>query len=63
MDIEVYSSGRHNAFFARRTLAEFTKILRDAAKHGDERFLDTVAELFKLNGEKRKEESLGSSFF
>ncbi len=40
--------------FANQILAEPTKILRNAAEHDDERFLDTVAELFKLNGEKGK---------
>jgi glutamyl-tRNA reductase len=38
--------------FANQILAEPTKILRDAAEHDDERFLDAVAELFRLNGEK-----------
>ena len=38
--------------FAKQILAEPTKILRTAAEHDDERFLDTVAELFKLNGKK-----------
>lgn len=40
--------------FANQILAEPTKILRNAAEHDDERFLDTVAELFRLNGEKGK---------
>ncbi len=40
--------------FANQILAEPTKILRNAAEHDDERFLDTVAELFKLNGAKGK---------
>ncbi len=40
--------------FAKQILAEPTKILRNAAEHDDERFLDTVAELFKLNGVKGK---------
>lgn len=40
--------------FANQILAEPTKILRNAAEHDDERFLDAVAELFKLNGEKGK---------
>jgi glutamyl-tRNA reductase len=40
--------------FANQILAEPTKILRDAAEHDDERFLDAVAELFRLNGEKGK---------
>ena len=40
--------------FANQILAEPTKILRKAAEHDDERFLDTAAELFKLNGEKGK---------
>ena len=40
--------------FANQILAEPTKILRNAAEHDDERFLETVAELFKLNGTKKK---------
>ncbi|NJD52680.1 MAG: glutamyl-tRNA reductase [Candidatus Methanoperedens sp.] len=40
--------------FAKQILAEPTKILRNAAEHDDERFLDTVSELFKLNGKKVK---------
>ena len=40
--------------FAKQILAEPTKILRNAAEHDDERFLDTVAELFQLNGKKEK---------
>ena len=40
--------------FAKQILAEPTKILRNAAEHDDERFLDTVAELFQLNGKKGK---------
>lgn len=40
--------------FANQILAEPTKILRNAAEHDDERFLDAVAELFKLNGVKGK---------
>jgi len=40
--------------FANQILAEPTKILRNAAEHDDERFLDTVADLFKLNGAKGK---------
>ncbi len=40
--------------FANQILAEPTKILRNAAEHDDERFLDTVADLFKLNGAKEK---------
>ncbi|MCZ7392835.1 MAG: glutamyl-tRNA reductase [Candidatus Methanoperedens sp.] len=42
--------------FANQILAEPTKILRNAAEHDDERFLDTVAELFRLNGEKGRSE-------
>jgi len=38
--------------FAKQILAEPTKILRNAAEHDDERFLDTVAELFKLKEKK-----------
>lgn len=40
--------------FANQILAEPTKILRNAAEHDDERFLNTAAELFKLNGAKGK---------
>jgi glutamyl-tRNA reductase len=40
--------------FAKQILAEPTKILRNAAEHDDERFLDTVAELFKLKETKVK---------
>lgn len=40
--------------FANQILAEPTKILRNAAEHDDERFLETVAELFMLNGSKKK---------
>jgi glutamyl-tRNA reductase len=40
--------------FANQILAEPTKILRDAAEKDDELFLETVAELFKLNGAKGK---------
>jgi len=40
--------------FANQILAEPTKILRNAAEHDDERFLDTAAALFKLNGIKEK---------
>ncbi|MDO9098360.1 MAG: glutamyl-tRNA reductase, partial [Candidatus Methanoperedens sp.] len=40
--------------FANQILAEPTMILRNAAEHDDERFLEAVAELFKLNGEKGK---------
>ncbi len=43
--------------FANQILAEPTKILRSAAEHDDERFLDTVAELFKLNGSKGKKQA------
>ncbi|MCE8425147.1 MAG: glutamyl-tRNA reductase [Candidatus Methanoperedens sp.] len=35
--------------FAKQILAEPTKILRNAAEHDDERFLDAAADLFKLN--------------
>lgn len=35
--------------FSNQILAEPTKVLRSAAEHDDERFLDTVAELFNLN--------------
>lgn len=40
--------------FAKQILAEPTKILRNAAEHDDEQFLETVAELFRLNLLKQK---------
>jgi len=40
--------------FAKQILAEPTKILRNAAEHDDEKFLETVAELFKLKEAKLK---------
>jgi glutamyl-tRNA reductase len=40
--------------FAKQILAEPTKILRNAAEHDDERFLEAAAELFRLNGLKGK---------
>ncbi|MDO8724926.1 MAG: glutamyl-tRNA reductase [Candidatus Methanoperedens sp.] len=40
--------------FANQILAEPTKILRNAAEHDDERFLDAASDLFKLNGAKEK---------
>jgi glutamyl-tRNA reductase len=40
--------------FAKQILAEPTKILRNAAEHDDERFLEAASELFKLNGLKVK---------
>lgn len=43
--------------FANQILAEPTKILRSAAEHDNESFLDTVAELFKLNGAKEKKQA------
>jgi glutamyl-tRNA reductase len=43
--------------FANQILAEPTKTLRSAAEHDDEKFLDTVAELFKLNGAKQKKQA------
>ena len=42
--------------FANQILAEPTKILRSAAEHDDERFLETVSELFRLNGSKAKKQ-------
>lgn len=44
--------------FAKQILAEPTKILRNAAEHNDERFLEAAAELFKLNGLKGKNNGL-----
>lgn len=35
--------------FAKQILAEPTKILRKAAEHDDEKFMDTVSDLFNLN--------------
>ncbi len=52
IECEVLDDMTHS--FANQILAEPTKILRSAAEHDDERFLDTVAELFKLNGAKEK---------
>lgn len=44
--------------FAKQILAEPTKILRNAAEHDDEKFLDTVAELFRLNGVRGEKEKV-----
>jgi glutamyl-tRNA reductase len=52
IDREVLDDMTHS--FAKQILAEPTKILRNAAEHDNEIFLDTVAELFKLNGKKGK---------
>jgi len=52
VECEVLDDMTHS--FANQILAEPTKILRNAAEHDDELFLDTVAELFKLNGAKGK---------
>lgn len=52
IECEVLNDMTHS--FANQILAEPTKILRDAAEHDDELFLDTVAELFKLNGAREK---------
>lgn len=38
--------------FANQILAEPTKMIKNAAEQDDERFLETVTELFKLNGKK-----------
>jgi len=40
--------------FAKQILAEPTKSSEMRAEHDDERFLEAAAELFKLNGIKRK---------
>ncbi len=40
--------------FSNQILAEPTKVLRSAAEHDEKEFLDTVAELFNLNGKKEK---------
>ncbi len=50
IEYEVLNDMTHS--FANQILAEPTKILRNAAEHDDEHFLDTVAELFRLNGAK-----------
>jgi len=50
IETEVLNDLTHSV--ANKILAEPTKILRNAAEHDDEMFLDTVAELFKLNGNK-----------
>jgi glutamyl-tRNA reductase len=50
IEIEVLNDLTHSV--ANKILAEPTKILRNAAEHDDEMFLDTVAELFRLNGNK-----------
>jgi len=42
--------------FSNQILAEPTKVLRSAAEHDDDEFLETVAELFNLDGKKREEE-------
>lgn len=52
IDCDVLDDMTHS--FAKQILAEPTKILRCAAEHDDERFIDTVAELFKLNGAGKK---------
>lgn len=44
---------------ANKILAEPTKILRNAAEHDDEVFLDTVNELFGLNGGKKNNNKNG----
>ena len=54
IDCDVLDDMTHS--FAKQILAEPTKILRCAAEHDDERFIDTVAELFKLNGAREKSE-------
>ncbi|MCK4938463.1 MAG: glutamyl-tRNA reductase [Methanosarcinales archaeon] len=50
IEIEVLNDMTHS--LANKILAEPTKILRSAAEHDDEMFLNTVAELFRLNGNK-----------
>ncbi len=50
IETEVLNDLTHSV--ANKILAEPTKILRNAAEHDDEMFLDTVAELFRLNGNK-----------
>ena len=54
IDCDVLDDMTHS--FAKQILAEPTKILRCAAEHDDERFIDTVSELFKLNGAREKSE-------
>lgn len=51
IETEVLNDLTHSV--ANKILAEPTKILRNAAEHDDEMFLDTVAELFRLNGNKK----------
>ncbi|MBW6517598.1 MAG: glutamyl-tRNA reductase [ANME-2 cluster archaeon] len=48
IETEVLNDLTHSV--ANKILAEPTKILRNAAEHDNELFLDTVAELFRLNG-------------
>ncbi len=50
IETEVLNDLTHSV--ANKILAEPTKILRNAAEHDNEMFLDTVAELFRLNGNK-----------
>ncbi|MCL7475363.1 MAG: glutamyl-tRNA reductase [Methanosarcinales archaeon] len=50
IETEVLNDLTHSV--ANKILAEPTKTLRNAAEHDNELFLDTVAELFRLNGNK-----------
>ncbi|MCG7848116.1 MAG: glutamyl-tRNA reductase [ANME-2 cluster archaeon] len=50
IETEVLNDLTHSV--ANKIMAEPTKILRNAAEHDDEKFLNTVAELFRLNGNK-----------
>ncbi|MCL7412249.1 MAG: glutamyl-tRNA reductase [ANME-2 cluster archaeon] len=50
IETEVLNDLTHSV--ANKILAGPTKILRNAAEHDNEMFLDTVAELFRLNGNK-----------
>lgn len=52
IECEVLDDMTHS--FANQILAGPTKILRCAAEHDDEQFLDTVAQLFGLNGAGKK---------
>ncbi|MDF1557036.1 MAG: glutamyl-tRNA reductase [ANME-2 cluster archaeon] len=54
MESEVLNNMTHSV--ANKILAEPTKVLRCAAEHDDDLFLDTVAELFRINGSKNKKE-------
>lgn len=52
IECEILDDMTHS--FANHILAQPTKILRIAAEHDDERFIETVAALFNLDGKGRK---------